>query len=44
MLQDLVAAAVNAALHHAQTSVQQELQRAGAALGLPDLSGAEPPR
>ena len=44
MLQDLIAAAVNAALHHAQTSVQQELQRAGAALGLPDLSGAEPPR
>jgi DNA-binding YbaB/EbfC family protein len=44
MLQDLIAAALNAALHHAQTSVQQELQRAGAALGLPDLSGAEPPR
>lgn len=35
MLQDLTAAAVNAALTRAQELVQQELQRASLALGLP---------
>ncbi len=35
MLQDLTAAAVNAALTSAQTSVQEELQRASAGLTLP---------
>ena len=35
MIQDLTAAAVNAALTTAQTSVQEELQRASAGLGLP---------
>ena len=40
MIQDLTAAAVNAALQQAQTSVQQELQRAGASLGVPDLTGS----
>lgn len=42
MLQDLTAAAVNAALHNAQTTVQQELQRAGASLGIPAPPGFEP--
>ena len=41
MLQDLTAAALNAALHNAQTTVQQELQKAGAAFGLP-LPGTLP--
>lgn len=36
MLQDLVAAAVNAALAKAQRMVQEEMQRAA---GLPDLGG-----
>ena len=35
MLQDLVAAAVNAALTTAQASVQEELQRASAGLQIP---------
>lgn len=35
MLQDLTAAAVNAALHNAQTTVQEELQKAGASFALP---------
>jgi DNA-binding YbaB/EbfC family protein len=35
MIQDLTAAAVNAALSRAQELVQQELQRASLALGLP---------
>jgi hypothetical protein len=36
MIQDLTAAAVNAALHNAQTLVQQELQRASTGMGLPN--------
>ena len=35
MLQDLTAAALNAALHNAQTTVQEELQKAGASFALP---------
>jgi DNA-binding YbaB/EbfC family protein len=35
MLQDLVAAAVNAALENAQRMVAEEMQRAAGALGLP---------
>lgn len=35
MLQDLTAAAINAALHNAQTTVQAELQKAGASFALP---------
>lgn len=35
MLQDLIAAALNAALHNAQTTVQEELQKAGASFALP---------
>ncbi len=42
MLQDLTAAAVNAALHHAQTSVQEELQRAGASFAMPQSGGSDP--
>ncbi len=37
MLQDLTAAAVNAALTSAQTAVQEELQRASAGLTLPGV-------
>ena len=40
MLQDLTAAAVNAALHYAQSSVQEELQRAGASLAVPPPGSA----
>jgi nucleoid-associated protein EbfC len=40
MLQDLTAAAVNAALATAQATVQAELQRAGASLALPGPLGA----
>jgi DNA-binding YbaB/EbfC family protein len=40
MIQDLTAAAVNAALTRAQTAVQQELQRASAGLALPGPLGA----
>ncbi len=39
MLQDLVAAALNAALHNAQTTVQAEMQRASAGLALPGMPG-----
>ena len=39
MLQDLTAAAVNAALHNAQRMVQEEMQRASAGLGLPSFGG-----
>ena len=35
MLQDLVAAALNAALANAQSQVQQELQRASAGMAIP---------
>jgi DNA-binding YbaB/EbfC family protein len=35
MLQDLTAAALNAALHNAQATVQEELQKAGASFALP---------
>jgi nucleoid-associated protein EbfC len=35
MLQDLTAAAVNAALANAQRMIQEEMQRASAGLGLP---------
>jgi len=42
MLQDLTAAALNAALHNAQSTVQAELQRAGAGFAIPDPSGAGP--
>jgi DNA-binding YbaB/EbfC family protein len=37
MLQDLTAAAVNAALTNAQTLVQEEIQRASAGMALPNL-------
>jgi DNA-binding YbaB/EbfC family protein len=40
MIQDLTAAAVNAALGHAQSTVQQELQQASAGLAIPGLSGS----
>jgi DNA-binding protein YbaB len=39
MLQDLVAAAVNAALANAQRMIQEEMQRASAGLVLPGLGG-----
>jgi DNA-binding YbaB/EbfC family protein len=38
MIQDLSAAAVNAALTNAQRMVQEELQRAGTTLSLPNLA------
>ena len=41
MLQDLTAAAVNAALMSAQTTVQEELQRASAGLALPGTMSTE---
>jgi DNA-binding YbaB/EbfC family protein len=40
MIQDLTAAAVNAALSKAQATVQQELQRASAGLALPNPFGS----
>ncbi len=40
MLQDLTAAAVNAALARAQQMVQEELQKASAGLAFPDPSGS----
>ncbi len=40
MLQDLTAAAVNAALAKAQQLVQEELQKASAGFALPGLSGS----
>jgi hypothetical protein len=39
MLQDLTAAAVNAALAQAQQMVQEELQKASAGLALPGTPG-----
>lgn len=39
LLQDLTAAAVNAALQNAQRMVQEEMQRAAGALGLPGAPG-----
>ena len=41
MLQDLITAAVNAALTSAQTTVQEELQRASAGLTLPGAPAPE---
>jgi DNA-binding YbaB/EbfC family protein len=40
MIQDLTAAAVNAALASAQRMVQEEMQRASSELALPNLSGS----
>lgn len=40
MLQDLTAAALNAALDYAQSTVQAELQRASASLQMPTLPNA----
>lgn len=40
MIQDLTAAAVNAALTAAQTSVQEELQRASAGMAIPNSFGS----
>ena len=42
MLQDLVAAAVNAALTNAQRMVQEEMQRASAQFSLPSFGGGTP--
>ena len=42
MLQDLTAAAVNAALGNAQRLVQEEMQKATTGLGLPFAGGAKP--
>jgi hypothetical protein len=39
MLQDLVAAAVNAALANAQRMIQEEMQRASSGLALPGFGG-----
>jgi DNA-binding YbaB/EbfC family protein len=39
MIQDLTAAAVNAALANAQQMIQQEMQRASSGLALPSLGG-----
>ena len=39
MLQDLTAAAVNAALTNAQRMIQEEMQRASSGLGLPGFGG-----
>ena len=44
MLQDLVAAAVNAALASAQRMVQEEMQRAAGAMQVPLSSGDPEPR
>jgi DNA-binding YbaB/EbfC family protein len=43
MIQDLCAAATNAALTNAQNSVKEEMQRVTGGLGLPDLGGFGPP-
>ena len=43
MLQDLTAAAVNAALTNAQRLVQEEMQKASSELGLPSLVGGGAP-
>jgi len=42
MLQDLTAAAVNAAIANAQRLMQEEVQKASTALGLPLTGGAKP--
>jgi len=42
MLQDLVAAAVNAALAQAQRMVQEEMQRAAASIQIPDEPSSGP--
>ena len=45
MLQDLIAAAINAAIANAQRLVQEEMQKASSGLGLPGLpfaGGAKP--
>ena len=42
MLQDLTAAAVNAAIANAQRIVQEEMQKASAGLGLPLAGSAKP--
>ncbi len=42
MLQDLVAAAVNAAIQNAQQMVQQEMQRAAGGALFPPLAGGSP--
>ena len=42
MLQDLTAAAVNAAIANAQRLVQEEMQKASSGLGLPLAGGAKP--
>jgi nucleoid-associated protein EbfC len=41
MIQDLTAAAVNAALTNAQRLVQEEMQKASSGLGLPFMAGRE---
>jgi nucleoid-associated protein EbfC len=41
MIQDLIAAAVNAALANAQRLVQEEMQKASSGLGLPLMGGRE---
>ncbi len=43
MIQDLTAAAVNAALTNAQHMIQEEMQRASAGLALPGLFGGGQP-
>jgi DNA-binding YbaB/EbfC family protein len=42
MIQDLTAAALNAAIQNAQSQVQAELQRASAGMALPGLFGGGP--
>jgi DNA-binding YbaB/EbfC family protein len=42
MIQDLCAAAVNAALANAQQGAQEEMQRLTSSLGLPDLASLGP--
>ena len=42
MLQDLTAAAVNAAITNAQRLMQEEMQKASSALGLPIAGSAKP--
>jgi DNA-binding YbaB/EbfC family protein len=42
MLQDLTAAAINAAITNAQRLMQDEMQKASSALGLPLAGGAQP--
>jgi DNA-binding YbaB/EbfC family protein len=41
MIQDLTAAAINAALLNAQRLVQEEMQKASSGLGLPGMLGRE---